>query len=481
MARGLLLRTNALHGLGGRMDFTASAVLDVAAPPARAEARPARGDERAFREHLDAMIEAPAEDAPEPAPDSAARAPESATAVESEHLPEHASGDTDAQSPPEAALLGGPLPSPPPQQAQPHAPLAVQLLVAQAQSAPDAARTGIATPAPALTAPAEAALANAAPTNPAPAMTHAPAAQAPKQLQGAAKANAAGKEAPALAQAQPAALAAPAQQTALLPAATPAAQPPVAAQTTATPAALNAIAAAATPTDPRAAPAPQLAKGAQPARGAEAKAFAADSPAVRAPIVKGGAKTTAPIASAVKDAGAPIAQLADSAPQTSVQPLAATAQHAAQTQGVALDHGAARTAPAATQVAREIVRRFDGESTRFELRLDPPELGRIEVRLEVSRDNRVTAVIAADNPQALTELARHARDLEQQLQSAGLELGDNGLSFDLRQGAQSEQDAQTASDSARGGAPGASAQQDTAPTRAAVLERWRGVRVDVMA
>ena len=37
--------------------------------------------------------------------------------------------------------------------------------------------------------------------------------------------------------------------------------------------------------------------------------------------------------------------------------------------------------------------------------------------MEVSRDHRVTAVISADSPQALTELARHARDLEQQLQS----------------------------------------------------------------
>ncbi|MEZ6022856.1 MAG: flagellar hook-length control protein FliK [Hyphomonadaceae bacterium] len=85
-------------------------------------------------------------------------------------------------------------------------------------------------------------------------------------------------------------------------------------------------------------------------------------------------------------------------------------------------------------MGREIIRRFDGGNTSFELRLDPPELGRVEVRLEVSRDHRVTAMIAADSPQALTELARHARELEQTLQAAGLELSDSGLSFDLRQG-----------------------------------------------
>jgi flagellar hook-length control protein FliK len=96
------------------------------------------------------------------------------------------------------------------------------------------------------------------------------------------------------------------------------------------------------------------------------------------------------------------------------------AQASTHVQHVATDTGAQRAAPAAAQVGREIIRRFDGGSTSFELRLDPADLGRVEVRMEVTRDHRVTAVITADNPQALTELARNARDLEQQLQSAGL-------------------------------------------------------------
>ena len=143
---------------------------------------------------------------------------------------------------------------------------------------------------------------------------------------------------------------------------------------------------------------------------------------------------------------------------------------------------AARAAPASAQVAREIVRQFDGENTRFELRLDPPELGRVEIRLEVSRDNRVTAVVAADNPQALAELARHARDLEQMLQSSGLELTENGLSFDLRQGGDSDADA---GDGASNNARGSDAETDTPNTQTSArplgFERWRGVRVDIMA
>lgn len=112
------------------------------------------------------------------------------------------------------------------------------------------------------------------------------------------------------------------------------------------------------------------------------------------------------------------------------------------------------------------------------MRLDPPELGRVEVRLEVTRDHRVTAVVAADNPQALTELARHARELEQTLQSAGLELTDNGLSFDLRQGGEGDAEA---GDGSGDGRDTANAELEPPVTQSRPLgyERWRGVRVDL--
>lgn len=142
-----------------------------------------------------------------------------------------------------------------------------------------------------------------------------------------------------------------------------------------------------------------------------------------------------------------------------------------------------RTAPAAAQVASEIIRRFTGKSTQFDLRLDPPELGRVEVRLEVSRDHRVTATVTADNPQALAELARHARELQQTLQSAGLELSDAGLSFDLRQGREGARE--LVDEAAREGSPLQSEDDEIRlppiQARPAGLERWRGVRVDVVA
>jgi flagellar hook-length control protein FliK len=172
----------------------------------------------------------------------------------------------------------------------------------------------------------------------------------------------------------------------------------------------------------------------------------------------------------------------DSAPAAQPSALAATTTQAStHVQHSAIEAGTHRAAPAAAQAAREIIRRFDGASTSFELRLDPPELGRVEVRMDVSRDHRVTAVIAADSPQALTELARHARELEQQLQAAGLQLSDHGLSFGLRQGARSGE--MQAADAASGSA-GADETKTEGASRVAArpigLERWRGVRVDMM-
>jgi flagellar hook-length control protein FliK len=69
---------------------------------------------------------------------------------------------------------------------------------------------------------------------------------------------------------------------------------------------------------------------------------------------------------------------------------------------------------------------------RFEIRLDPPELGRIEVRLDVDRNGNVTSRLTVDRADTLDLLRRDASGLERALQDAGLKTGDNGLQFSLR-------------------------------------------------
>ena len=143
---------------------------------------------------------------------------------------------------------------------------------------------------------------------------------------------------------------------------------------------------------------------------------------------------------------------------------------------------AAQTATPAAQIAQHIVRRIDNGATRFELRLDPPELGRVDVRLELGRDHRVTAVIAAEEPATLAQLTRAAREIELTLESAGLELAENGLSFDLSGGGEAGRDAQSFSAGAHAAPARGLAESDPPLARRALaLESWRGARVDLVA
>ena len=99
-------------------------------------------------------------------------------------------------------------------------------------------------------------------------------------------------------------------------------------------------------------------------------------------------------------------------------------------------------------VAIEIAGKALAGKNHFEIRLDPPELGRIEVRLEVDRDGNVISRMIADRADTLDLLRRDAGGLERALQDAGLKTSDNGLQFSLRdQSAQQQSD--RASDIAR--------------------------------
>ncbi|MEA2987455.1 MAG: flagellar hook-length control protein FliK [Alphaproteobacteria bacterium] len=80
----------------------------------------------------------------------------------------------------------------------------------------------------------------------------------------------------------------------------------------------------------------------------------------------------------------------------------------------------------------EIASRAEAGHNRFEIRLDPPELGRIDVRLDVDRSGNVTSRLLVDRAETLEHLRRHAGELERALQQAGLKTADNGLQFALR-------------------------------------------------
>ena len=119
-------------------------------------------------------------------------------------------------------------------------------------------------------------------------------------------------------------------------------------------------------------------------------------------------------------------------------------------------------------VAIEIAGKALAGKNRFEIRLDPPELGRIDVRLDVDRDGNVTSRLTVDRPDTLDLLRRDAAGLERALQDAGLKTANNGLQFSLRDQSMKEQQAGTS--------PGAAvlvATDESLPSIDVIPQRYR--------
>ena len=87
---------------------------------------------------------------------------------------------------------------------------------------------------------------------------------------------------------------------------------------------------------------------------------------------------------------------------------------------------------AVNQVAVHIQKAVAQGQDRINIQLKPAELGRVEIRLDVAQDGRVSAMITAERPETLDLLQRDARALQSALQDAGLQTNSNSLSFALK-------------------------------------------------
>ncbi len=83
-------------------------------------------------------------------------------------------------------------------------------------------------------------------------------------------------------------------------------------------------------------------------------------------------------------------------------------------------------------LAVHIAHQANNGAKRFEIRLDPPELGRIDVRLDVSREGQVMTHLVVERAETLDLLLRDAKQLERALQDAGLDTSDKGMKFSLK-------------------------------------------------
>ncbi|HHS82136.1 MAG TPA: flagellar hook-length control protein FliK [Devosia sp.] len=96
---------------------------------------------------------------------------------------------------------------------------------------------------------------------------------------------------------------------------------------------------------------------------------------------------------------------------------------------------AAYQAPAVNlpQMAVQITRNFKQGNNRFDIRLDPAELGKVHVRLHVDDAGSISARLSVERPETLALLQRDARSLERMLAQSDLPGPRPNLEFSLQQ------------------------------------------------
>lgn len=131
------------------------------------------------------------------------------------------------------------------------------------------------------------------------------------------------------------------------------------------------------------------------------------------------------------------------------------------------------TAPAAlkSEFAEILAKRFEKTSV-FELRLDPPELGRVEGRLTVNDDGKAVLSLTFDNQNAFDLFSRDEAALKHALAQAGLDFAAGDFVFAFR-----ERDAGDAAIPAD--FEGAAAAQSTRNYDPVFLANWSAGALDI--
>jgi len=161
------------------------------------------------------------------------------------------------------------------------------------------------------------------------------------------------------------------------------------------------------------------------------------SAASAVPVVDGAQSQAATANAAATNAGftiaaAPAGAVAGTSPAAPGR-LDAAGAATADPQTLALTpRNAALAASAVAQVNVLLQRAGLSRADSLTVRLDPAELGRVEVKLKIEKNGPVHASVTADRPQTLDMLRNDRGALEKALQSAGLNTDSGSLSFNLR-------------------------------------------------
>lgn len=112
-----------------------------------------------------------------------------------------------------------------------------------------------------------------------------------------------------------------------------------------------------------------------------------------------------------------------------VQPATTTAPARA----VSTAYQSAQPALNMNQVAIEIAHQAQQGASHFTIRLDPPDLGRVDVKMHVDATGNVSARLTVERSETLDMFNRDRGSLERALTQAGLDGGKTSLEFSLRQ------------------------------------------------
>jgi len=193
-------------------------------------------------------------------------------------------------------------------------------------------------------------------------------------------------------------------------------------------------------------------------------------------------------ASAAAGAGSPKAQ--DAAPVPAAITLAAAGPAPAsggapgpdgQTAEFRIPLAREATAHAAAAAPMMVLRVQARDGARsIEIRLDPADLGEVNVKLETGKDGRLKAVLSAENRDSFDLLKRESGALESALREAGVELGDDAITFTLNERGPGQGDA----DRRELAYGDSAARRDAAASEdivAAAPVRWRSGILDISA
>jgi hypothetical protein len=86
---------------------------------------------------------------------------------------------------------------------------------------------------------------------------------------------------------------------------------------------------------------------------------------------------------------------------------------------------------ALNQIKDQLKQSLQKGETHLKIQLKPHEMGKVDIKLDISRDGLVSALFKAENRETLETLTRHAVDFQNIFKDAGLQADSQGMNFSM--------------------------------------------------